>query len=617
AVASLPGRLLASGSGGTVLLSAVDGAPHGPAFPSSPSFTQLALSPDGHTLAAGGPDGVVRHDITDPTAPGPAEPVVSDAASGIAFADDDTLVVAAGAEVRRIDLATGATTTLEGTTGGGTAVAASGAMVATGDTDGVVTLWTDPAAAPTVLAGPTGRVHAVAFAPDGATLIAGSADRLVYRWDLTDPGDPVAEEPLAGPTNWVNSVGFSADGTMIAAGSSDGKARLHDVATGRVVATLPHPAPVTSTVFVDGDRLATGTADGVGHLWPVQGPVLTGFGDAVFALDYDASGEVLAIGPGSKDDTARLWTTTGAPRPLGPPLVDSADQPGVSGSAALTPDGVTLAVGRRDGSVRLWDVRDPAAAVPLGDPLPGGGELVEQLTVSADGTRLAVSADDGLVRLFDISDPRAPAAQAVLTGAENYVFASAFSPDGRLLAASSADTFTYLWDISAATPRLLATLAGPANFAYSPAFSPDGATLAVGSADRTVRLWDVTDPAVPVELGEPLTGPANYVYSVAFSPDGRSLAAASTDGTVRTWSVVDRRAPEPTAVLTGPTDAVFSVAWSPDGRHLAAGSADRTVRLWTTDPMEATAAVCAGSGTPLSADEWTRYVPDLPYIPPC
>lgn len=621
AAAAVPGRLLATGSGDAVQLSALDGGgpprPLGPPFASLPGLSLLALSPDGETLVVGGSGGVVRHDLTDPTAPGPAVPVSADAVTGLAHADGGTIVVAVGTQVRRIDLATGTSTALAGQTAGAAVVAASGSMVAAGDGDGGVLLWSGPAAVPIALTGPTGRVPAVAFAPDGATLLAGSTDRAVHRWDLTDPAAPVPGEPLTGPTNWVNAVGLSPDGTTIAVGSSDGNTRLHDAVTGAVAATFPHPAPVTAAVFLDGDRVATGTADGVGHLWRVRGPVLTGFDDAVFALDYDATGEVLAIGPGSKDDTARLWTAGGDPRPLGPPLRDAVEQPGVSGAAAITPDAATLAVGRDDGSVRLWDVRDPARAVPIGEPLPGGGELVEQVAISPDGSRLAVSADDRAVRLFDITDPRAPRTGPVLTGAGNYVFASAFSPDGSLLAAASADNRTYLWDISTATPRLLTTLDGPESFAYSPAFSPDGRTLAVGSADRTVRLWDLSSPERPVALGAPLTGPANYVYSVAFSPDGRSLAAASTDGTVWTWDVGDVRAPVVLAVLTGPADAVFSVAWSPDGGTLAAGSADRTVRLWTTDPAVAVAAVCDSAGQVLTAEEWARFVPDLPYSAPC
>ena len=71
----------------------------------------------------------------------------------------------------------------------------------------------------------------------------------------------------------------------------------------------------------------------------------------------------------------------------------------------------------------------------------------------------------------------------------------------------------------------------------SVAFSPDGAVLAAGSADKTVRLWDVSVPAHPRALGKPLTGPAQQVDSVAFSPDGRPLAAGSQDHKVWLWNV--------------------------------------------------------------------------------
>ena len=47
----------------------------------------------------------------------------------------------------------------------------------------------------------------------------------------------------------------------------------------------------------------------------------------------------------------------GAPGPLGQPLTGRTN--GVD-SVAFSPDGHTLATGSLDGTVRLWDVTDPA-----------------------------------------------------------------------------------------------------------------------------------------------------------------------------------------------------------------------------------------------------------------
>lgn len=596
-----------------------------PAVATGPVLT-VAVRPDGRLLAAGAGDAVHLFDLTDPARPIPVGPPLGGARgtiTGVAFAPDGRAVVAAGTDrtVRSWDVGdpaapvpgpvlTGAAAELQGVAAG-----PSGRLAA-GGADGTTYLWdvAEPAR-PQLLAGQTGKVHAVAFSPDGATLAAGSADRTVRLWDVADPAHPPLGEPLTGPTTWVNTVAFSPDGSRLAFGSSDNGLRVVDLASRRLLALLPHPGPVTSATFLDDATLASGEADGVARVWPIPGPGIGGFADSVFALDWSADGQILAVGPGSKDGTVSLWRVDGtSAAPLGPPIPDPPGEPAFSGSAALTPDGRTLAVGRADGSVRVWDVSDPERPVAVEPPLTGSTGLVEQLTTSPDGATLAVSSDDGTVRLWDIREPRTPRPLRTLTGPTNYVFAAAFSPDGRILAGASADKRGYLWDLGNPGDAPAAVLEGATSYAYSPAFSPDGATLAIGSADKSVRLYDVRDPGRPAPLGAPLTGPTNYVYTVAFAPDGRRLAAASTDGTAWIWDVAGDTAP---VSLVASTDPLFTVAFSPDGSTLAAGGADRRVHLWTVDPERAADALCARVSAPLTPEEWRRYVGDVPYVPPC
>jgi len=41
------------------------------------------------------------------------------------------------------------------------------------------------------------------------------------------------------------------------------------------------------------------------------------------------------------------------------------------------------------------------------------------------------------------------------------------------------------------------------------------------------------------------------------------------------------------------------------------------VRLWETSRHNAEATVCADAGQPLTAQEWTTYLPGIPYQKPC
>ncbi len=84
-----------------------------------------------------------------------------------------------------------------------------------------------------------------------------------------------------------------------------------------------------------------------------------------------------------------------------------------------------------------------------------------------------------------------------------------------------------LWQVrSGATQAVLTDLDA---WVRGCAFSPDGTLLATTSADRTARLWRVPDGAQQAML----TGHTRAVHRYAFTPEGTLLATASRNGTVR------------------------------------------------------------------------------------
>ncbi|MFE9183247.1 NACHT and WD repeat domain-containing protein [Micromonospora haikouensis] len=598
--------------------------------PTGPGYS-ITFSPDGHTLAVGAGDHLVyRWDLTNPANPVQLPPL-ADAGNtvySVAYRPDGRLLAAGSADgtVRLYDTTDRARTTpigpgLPAPTGAKSlAFHPSGRILAVGGVDGAIRVWdVSRPRRPTGLsqpAGPSKEVGQVAFSPDGRTLAAGSTDFTTHLWNVSRPARPVRLRPaLAGPKSFVNAVAFHPDSNLLAVGSSDPAVgvQIHDLASRRVTATLPHPAPVTAVQFSpDGSAVVTGSNDGTARLWPLPGPVLATPG-VVSATRFSPDGRILAVGSTS----TQLWDVEDPdrPTPLGPALTNP---DGFSGALAFTPDNQTLAVSARSGRVQMWDVSEPTRPVRRGPALQAHDQLVEAIAISPDGRLLATGSRDHTIRLWDIVGRTAPRPLVTLRGFGNYVTSVAFNHDGTLLAAGSIDQSVRLWDTS--RPGAPVPLGDPltaGHYVYAVAFSPDRRILAVGSADSSVSLYDVSRPDRPSPVGAPLTGPTNYVYALAFDPEGTTLAAAVTNAGTWLWDLRNRNRPSVLAVLPAPGGGTYTVSYRRDGHTLSAGGAGNTVWLWNTNPGLIPEQLCATVGDAITRTEWATYVPGPSYQPPC
>jgi WD40 repeat protein/energy-coupling factor transporter ATP-binding protein EcfA2 len=157
------------------------------------------------------------------------------------------------------------------------------------------------------------------------------------------------------------------------------------------------------------------------------------------------------------------------------------------------------------------------------------------------------------------------------------VSATAFSPDGRLLATTTQDGTT-LWDTATWKP-VGSPLRSPQGGWEGVDFSSDGRTLAIAGRRGRVELWDVSTRKELRELSVPA---AVALAGVHFSPNGRVIAAGEQETNhVTLWDVpTGHLIGRPIAVKPPGTGGAQWVSFSPDSSRIAAPGAGGTVGIW-------------------------------------
>ncbi|MGV9384989.1 WD40 domain-containing protein [Nonomuraea sp. NPDC003707] len=301
----------------------------------------------------------------------------------------------------------------------------------------------------------------------------------------------------------------------------------------------------------------------------------------------------------------RALMTTGSDPPVRMRVPVSTTLAGHTGpvvSLAFSGDGITLATGSADGTVRLWDAGTGTAV----DTFSDHSSAVSSVAFFLDSDLLASGCLDGSVRVWNLvicegytmsadgdawmlaftPDSDGNASISPFRGSTADVWSVALSPNGRTFAIGLRDGTVVVRDIAIHASAVLVDRSGEA---LSVAFSPDGRTVALcgqdgipllrqisvddnGARDSSTRLWAASAAA----LGGSAAVFARSVNAVAFSPDGTVLASGCADGTVRLW---DMTTGNNTKTFADHTGAINALAFSPDGTFLASGADDATVRL--------------------------------------
>ncbi|KAA1472404.1 WD40 repeat-like protein [Dentipellis sp. KUC8613] len=304
----------------------------------------------------------------------------------------------------------------------------------------------------------------VRFSPDGKLLAVG-LDGAVHLYDV------VAEEKIAlaleqvapeGTRDYVRCVAFSVNGKFLAAGSEDKLVRVWDLQTAQLLHTLSgHKREVYALEFTpDSGTLISGSGDRTIRLWDLSIPPGT-----------EQSGHTLAVEEDLSNSNAGIM------------------------ALAVAPDGVHVASGALDGTVRVWNTaanEGKGAAIARWQAHAQG---VYSIDFILEGAGLVTGSLDRTLKRWQLGILNGGGDNSclkTLAGHKDCVLATATLQEGQMLRAASAsrDGSVRLWDLK--TGDTLFSIQGHRNTVTAVDLSKDGNMLVSGSGDGEARIWTYT-----------------------------------------------------------------------------------------------------------------------------
>jgi WD40 repeat protein len=411
------------------------------------------------------------------------------------------------------------------------------------------------------------------------------------------------------PGQWIRSMAFAPDGARIVAGTTEG-IQVWDVATGEISETYMGQPGRRAQVTVDprNGSVISGDQDGSISVFDLSGAQRLGRFFSWNAPDQSCPGDPCAVvnrqglmATDQGDGTIALVDL----HTLRPTRTLPAREGAFANALAFAPGGRTLIAGGSNGHVVFWDVGSGRVERTLEFTDP-----VYWSAASPDGNLLAVQtqADNSSDSRVDVV--RIATGEVLQSHLVRHGYAGIeFSRDGREIVAvgcCASGSTVVAWDTR--TGVQLFSRSGGQNTTLD--IAPDAHLLAVGTGDGKVLLLNALTGR---RQGAPLQVASGHVGDVKFSPDGTTLALGSNDGAASLWDVRSRtRLGDPFPRLPG---AVPSVVVEPNGRLLLTYLSN--AYEWPTNLGTWERFACQVAGRDLTPQEWHNLLPGRAYNHVC
>ena len=254
----------------------------------------------------------------------------------------------------------------------------------------------------------TGAVRAVAVSPGAEVVASGGDDRTVRLWRPkvnTGVGISLGGRTHAGT---VRSLAFSASGETLATASDDKMVKLWDIPEARFRCTLSGHSNWVRSVAIH----------------PNNSQLIGSCGD---------------------DKTVRLWDAAQKR-----PYLTLSEHTSAVNSLAFSPDGLLVAAGSADCSVKLWDLRTGRLFQHFGPSVAGWWETetsgaVNSVCFHPSGNFLLSGGDDATLKLLDLPEGRVC---CTIQGHYGPVQSTAFSETGEMFCSGGNDQSVAIWVMS-------------------------------------------------------------------------------------------------------------------------------------------------------------------------